>query len=87
MEKRWNVAGRVVSGASVTPSDTTVVMFDALFVGTHGDVSVILKNDTAATVFKNIGDGEFLPIAVTKVMAATTAADIKGLNCDNGNNT
>ena len=70
--------------SSVTPSNTfdatTKVNGSALYIGTAGDVSVIMKNVENAggnvVIFKNVPDGSFLPAIVDYVMAATTAADI-----------
>ena len=75
----------------VTPSDTidatTNVNRAALYIGTGGDVKVIIQNvgpvnggyPTAAdaVVFKNVPDGNFLPVIVDYVLATgTTATDI-----------
>ena len=65
---------------TVTKSDTTFLNGAALYVGTGGDVHVIMKNveNTAGNVvvFKNVSNGSFLPAIVDYVMAATSAADI-----------
>jgi len=66
--------------STVTKSDTTFLDGVALYIGTGGDVHVIMKNveNTAGNViiFKNVPDGSFLPAIVDYVRAATTAADI-----------
>jgi hypothetical protein len=66
--------------STVTKSDATFLNGVALYVGTGGDVHVIMKNveNTAGNVvvFKNVPDGSFLSVIVDYVMAATTAADI-----------
>ena len=66
--------------STVTKSDTTFLNGAALYVGTGGDVHVIMNNveNIAGNViiFKNVPDGSFLPAIVDYVMAATTAADI-----------
>ena len=65
---------------TVTKSDTTFLDGVALYVGTGGDVHVIMKNvenvGGNVVIFKNVPDGSFLPAIVDYVMAATTAADI-----------
>jgi len=65
---------------TVTKSDTTFLNGVALYIGTGGDVHVIMKNveNTSGNVviFKNVPDGSFLPAIVDYVMATTTAADI-----------
>ena len=52
----------------------------ALYVGTGGDVHVIMKNIEATpsniVVFKNVPSGSFLPVIVDAVDAATTATDL-----------
>ena len=66
--------------STVTKSDTTFLNCAALYVGTGGDVHVIMNNveNIAGNViiFKNVPDGSFLPAIVDYVRAATTAADI-----------
>ncbi len=68
------------TAATVTKSDTTFLNGAALYVGTGGDVHVIMNNveNIAGNViiFKNVPDGSFLPAIVDYVRAATTAADI-----------
>jgi len=81
---------------AITPSDTissaTNIGGAALYMGTAGDVKVIMQNKTAppvnglpggpptaadAVVFKNVPAGGFLPVIVDYVLATgTTATDI-----------
>jgi len=70
---------------AVVPSDafTAANKVDgaAVFVGTGGDIAVIMKNvePTAGNtvVFKNVQDGFFLPVIVDYIAATgTTAADL-----------
>ena len=66
-----------------TISDATKLGGVALYVGTGGDVNVIIQNKTAAAggpptaadsvVFKNVPAGGFLPIIVDYVLATGTA--------------
>ena len=80
-KKYWDLEGRVVSKAAVTPSDVNDNEFDALFIGTGGDIATISVNDSSAVTLKNYGDGEWLPEAVKKVMDTnTTATDIVGVH-------
>lgn len=63
---------------AVTPHDTNPNVFNALYVGTTGDVAVVTKEGTTVT-FQNVPVG-ILPVAVTKVLSTgTTASDIVGL--------
>jgi len=73
------------TGVDVTPSDSVDVTGATantpatLFVGTGGDVEVITLGGSTL-VLKNIADGSFLPIQITRVKATnTTATDIVAL--------
>lgn len=65
---------------AVTPSDTTTYdpPLDAFVVGTDGNVVVV--DGTGSEVTIAAVAGAIYPIAVTKIMAATGAGDIVGLN-------
>lgn len=68
------------AGAAVTASDSTIVNFRSLYVGTTGNVAVTMKNGQVVT-FPGVPAGMILPIVVTKVMATnTTASNIVGLS-------
>ena len=80
-KKYWDLKDRIVSKAAITPHDTNLNEFDAIFVGTGGDIATVSVKDSAAVTLKNYGDGEWLPEAVTKVMSTgTTASDIVGVH-------
>ena len=80
-KKYWDLNDRVVSKAAITPSDTALNEFDAIFVGTGGDIATVSVLDSAAVTLKNYGDGEWLPEAVIKVMATnTTALNLVGVH-------
>lgn len=68
--------------ASVTPHDTNDLsggVARALYVGTTGDVEVIMAGGTTV-VFSSVPAGYILPIRVSRVKAAnTTASDILAL--------
>ena len=66
---------------SITPSDSTVFHETrGLFVGTGGDLNVLLSDDSSAVVLKNVASGSILPISVTQVLStSTTASDIVAL--------
>ena len=73
------------TGVSVTPSDTVDITGinpntpATLFVGVGGDIQVITIGGSTL-ILKNIADGSFLPIQVTRVKAtSTTATDIVAL--------
>lgn len=67
-------------GTAVTPSDTNVVKFRALYIGGSGDVTVQCIGDTGTITFKSVPVGTILPVTVLLVMATgTTATQIVGL--------
>ncbi len=70
------------TGVVVTPSDSSDITGATantpatLFVGTGGNINVITLGGSTL-LLKNIADGSFLPIQVTRVKAtSTTATDI-----------
>jgi hypothetical protein len=66
-------------GFAITPADADLTIpARALYVGTGGDLAVVMF-DGSALIFKNVSSGSILSIAVKRVAAATTAADIIGL--------
>ena len=68
---------------AVTPSDANEldIATRMLYVGTTGDVAVVLVNDTTPVIFKNVQKGTTLRIRVRQVMATdTNATDIVALH-------
>lgn len=62
----------------ITPSDVTVIAFEALYIGTAGDVTVVTSRGTTV-LFQNVPVG-ILPIRGKQVLSTGTAAlDIVGL--------
>jgi hypothetical protein len=57
-------------------TDLTATCTKGLWVGTGGNLSVKLAGDSAATTWKNVPAGTYVPGAYSRVMAATTAADV-----------
>jgi hypothetical protein len=57
---------------------TTNVESSALYIGTGGDIEVILVGSSSSVVFKNIPNGSFLPVIVSSIIsgANTTVSDI-----------
>lgn len=69
------------SAAAVTPSDSTVLPTTrALYIGTTGDLTVIMAEDENEVTFVGVPAGMILPVQVIKVLAATTASNIIALN-------
>ena len=58
---------------AITKSDTTVVNFDALYVGTTGDVAILTAKGSTTT-FPTVPAGMIIPIKGTKVMSTNTTA-------------
>jgi len=65
-------------GAAVTKSDSTVVAFDAVYVGGTGDLVVTTPAGTVLT-FSAVPAGSIIPIRCNRVMAATTATLMVGM--------
>jgi hypothetical protein len=64
------------SARVVVPNDNTEVNFKSLYVGTQGDLVVILQNDNVPITY--VGVQGFCPISPRRILAATTAQDIIG---------
>ena len=62
-----------VSYSAVTPSDTTVLPFAALYIGTTGNVAVVPPHGGTAVTFNAVPVG-FFPVAGSKVMSTNTTA-------------
>lgn len=59
---------------AVTPSNTTVLEAGTLFIGSGGNVEVVLVGDSTPIVFNNVADGTFLPMLVKMVYTTNTTA-------------
>ena len=67
---------------TITPDDDNDLDHTtrALWVGSLGDIEVLLVNDTVSTIFTNIPSGTLMPLCVKRVLAgSTTASDIVGI--------
>jgi len=67
------VAITAVSGGSNQDIETGAV-YEALYIGVGGDVTVTLATDEEDILFKNLASGQLLPIRLTDVKAANTTA-------------
>lgn len=67
---------------AITPDDNNDITggpVRGLYVGTAGNVAVILADDTSSVVLNNLAAGIFHPIIVKRVLSTgTTAANIRG---------
>lgn len=65
---------------AITPGTAFPGTVRAIFVGTGGNITCTLQNDTTPVVLKNVPSGALLPLSVKSVASSgTTAADIVGL--------
>lgn len=69
-------------GFTIVPSDTDELpaVTTKLWVGSTGDISVILAGDTVAVILKSIPAGTMLDLRIKQVKASgTTASNMVGL--------
>lgn len=60
---------------TVTKSDTTDLgATKGIYVGSTGDLAVMMVGDTSAVTFAAVPTGTFLPISVRHVMSTNTSA-------------
>jgi len=70
------------SAFAITPDDDNDLSLPtrALYVGTGGDITCILWDDTVAVVFANVLGGSCLPLQVKRILdTGTGASDLVGL--------
>lgn len=68
---------------AVTKSDSTVFPEESsIYVGTGGDIVLVLVGDATAVTYKNVANGTLLPYNVKKVLETGTSADdiVRGYN-------
>lgn len=71
--------GSCTGGVAVTPSDSTPLNFNQLYVGGTTGTVVVTTADGSILTFSGVPTGTFLPIKGTRVRAATTATLILAL--------
>ena len=65
---------------AITPSDTTVVVHQAVYIGAAGSLAVVTTGGEEIT-FAGLNAGTILPVSVRKVLnTGTTASSLIGLN-------
>lgn len=75
-----NASNRAYDGEIITPSDTVQNQYDALYIGTGGDVTIVFPGKSTTVLFENVQTGSILPVAVDYVYSTGTAAsNIVGL--------
>jgi len=68
--------------ASITKSDSAVVSFKALYIGSGGDVAIAPSAAGSAVTFVGVSSGTFLPVEVKDgrlMSTGTTASSIVSL--------
>ena len=61
-----------VKAVSVSAADS--VPCRAVYVGTGGNVALMLADDTVAVIFTNVPDGTLLPFACKQIRSTSTTA-------------
>tara|TARA_R110000782_G_scaffold54580_2_gene115337 strand:- start:116 stop:382 length:267 start_codon:yes stop_codon:yes gene_type:complete len=62
---------------AVTPHDTNEIgdfVPRAIYVGTGGNINMMLEGDDSATLFTNVPDGSLLPFKARIILATSTTA-------------
>ena len=69
------VSSSAINSVAVTPSDSTEVSCEALYIGGDGNVAIKHKADTATVTYTGLTAGMILPVKLVggRIMAATTA--------------
>lgn len=76
-----NVYASATSHGAVTPSDTVVLEFRAIYIGVGGNVAVKVSDQASAVTYVGIPTGTILPIKGGIVMNTnTTATNIVWMN-------
>lgn len=73
-EGAQHVFASATSFGAVTKSDSTVLDFNAVYVGGTGDVALKPNETDAAVTFSNVAGGTILPVAGVRVMSTNTTA-------------
>ena len=68
--------------AAVTKSDATVFEESSIYVGTGGDIALVLVGSSTSVTYSNVPSGTWMPCNVVQVLSTgTTASDIvRGFN-------
>lgn len=71
-----HVFASATSSGAVTKSDSTVLNFNALYVGGAGDVAVKHSEGGSAVTYSAVSAGTILPICGVRVMSTNTTATL-----------
>lgn len=69
-----NVFASAITAGAVTASDSTILDFNAVYVGVTGDVAIVLADKITAVTFTAVPAGAILPVQGTKVKSTGTTA-------------
>tara|TARA_R110000868_G_scaffold317557_1_gene578393 strand:- start:294 stop:536 length:243 start_codon:yes stop_codon:yes gene_type:complete len=59
---------------AVTPSDTTALDFQAVYIGVAGNVAISSSDSATAVTFTGVTAGSILPIKGKRIMATNTTS-------------
>ena len=74
--------GPASNAFAITPTDNVLFVTNprGIYVGTTGDLTVIMAQDNSTVLFKAVPTGSLLPLAVSCVMqTGTTATSLVGV--------
>lgn len=69
-----HVFASATSSGTVTKSDSTALDFNAIYVGTGGDVAIKHSEGGSAVPYPSVPSGSILPVAGVRVMSTGTTA-------------
>jgi hypothetical protein len=75
------ISACAVGSFAVTPSDSTVINCEAIYIGGDGNVAIKHRAENTTVTFVGVTAGTILPVKIVggRIMAATTATNIVAL--------
>jgi hypothetical protein len=75
------VSSSATDAFAVTPSDSTDISCEGIYVGTTGNLAIKHKTGSSVVTYVGVASGSILPLRLTngRIMAATTASNIVAL--------
>jgi hypothetical protein len=70
----WSAPAVKAVSVTAADSDLATVPCRAVYVGTGGNVALMLADDSAAVIFTNVPDGTLLPFACKQIRSTSTTA-------------
>lgn len=59
---------------AVTPSDSTILDFQAVYIGGAGDIAIAAEDTGSAVTFTGVLAGTILPVKGSRIMSTNTTA-------------